>query len=94
MYNHEVHFTGPFFNGQGPAIEIGASDLTPIMFVDFDPAIGEHPILVAGGGFCLIDNISGPFPPGENIYNTPYLRIDPHSFKHEVWIPTAMTSPI
>ena len=89
----EVPFSGPTVNAAGDYyIRIEGPDLVSPFYVDFVPGIGFNPTLVKDGGFCLIDNISGPFPSGNPIHNKPYLRVDPNTFKNEMWIPTIMTA--
>lgn len=100
VYNVPVPFVGPVSvpsqsSSTTPAfqyIQVYTDDPHQVLHVEIDPAGEVDSELIRSGGFCLIDNLSGPYPNDETVFNEPYLQVDPNTFRIEMWVPTSITA--
>jgi|GEM_PF-4179916 len=100
QYNVPVPFTGPVaVPGLTPTsppayeyIRIDTDDPHLVLHIEIDPAGGVESELDRAGGFCLVDNLSGPREDGQTIFNKPYVQVDPLTYRISTWVPTSITS--
>lgn len=55
-----VGIIGPFATPNGEAIDILQGQSPLVTYIDFDPSVDPSPELMTAGGYCIVDNISGP----------------------------------
>lgn len=60
MGGNPINFIGPQQMGSFQTLEIHATSLTTEVLIGFSPNVVPKPLLVTAGGFCIVDNISGP----------------------------------
>lgn len=59
--NHvDVNYIGPYTTPFGTAIKIANASMDDVYYVGFDEEVTPTPQLKLQGGFCIIDNVSGP----------------------------------
>lgn len=69
----ELSFVGPYLTGNGEAIHVNYTQLTTDMYIGFDPLVEPIPLRTGSGGYCIVDNISGPKESG--LRNLPYEEV-------------------
>lgn len=57
-----VPFIGPLTSASTTNIQISENHLSTGVYIGFNPGINPIPEIAKAGGFCIVDNISGPAP--------------------------------
>lgn len=84
----ELAFAGPYnlTNSPGEYIVIYPGALEPSLYVSFDFAYDPAPLLVNAGGYCVVDNLSGP--------KTPFTMTEPYVEYNELTQTTDIFLPV
>lgn len=91
--NYDGPFTGP---AGGMEIELSEENLNITTYVGFDPPLDPAPNLRAAGGYCIIDNISGPN--GTGLVTTPHIvnifNAETDQWESEIYISAESAQPV
>lgn len=83
----EIAFAGPFnlMNGPGEYIKIYPGALEPSLYIAFNFAMDPAPLLINAGGYCVVDNLSGPKTPFT--MTEPYLEYNEQTKTTDIFLP-------
>lgn len=57
-----IPFIGPLTSASTTNIQISENHLSTGVYIGFNPGVNPIPEIAKAGGFCIVDNISGPTP--------------------------------